>query len=354
MTGGQDSAKPSRASTMAAGMPWEEFLRRRVLDPLGMTSTRFLNGYLNGHDPTPLGEQLAIGYQRQGERLVRWLSLFEGRPSLEEAYGRPCGPNGSVVSCVGDLCQWLRLQLNGGMAPDGNQIISKESLAEIHTPQVVVPQWSNSPWPELLDACYGFGWGIQPYRGRNWIFHDGNNCGFNAHISLLPADGLGVVLLTNVSQSPLVRMVPFEVFDRLLDVPDVGWNRRFKQSARQIKARQALAAGKVGNGCAAVANLPSTDLSAYAGRYHNPGYGTMHLRAKQGRLEAVYNRFVIRFRCAGKDFFKSVGTAGGGGMKAKTARFRRNRVGRITGVAIPMTEDAQELEIVFNKKDREA
>jgi CubicO group peptidase (beta-lactamase class C family) len=329
-----------------SGRPWEVFVRERLFAPLGMDATRFLNGHLLGVDAAPFGDELAQGYERVGRRLVPWIKLFATKLPLDVAYGRACGPNGSVASTARDLCQWLRLQLGRGRV--GRQtILSEKTLAEIHRPQVVVPQWSNAPWPELLDASYAFGWGVQPYRGRRWVYHDGNNCGFNAHVSFLPGESLGVALLTNISDSPLTRVVPFTVYDALLGAPAVNWNTRFTKEGRRRNAEKARREAAARRARRATVRLAPPRLAECAGRYRHAGYGPLVVEVDGRELVMRYNQFVMRFRAVAADVFESEGD---GGMKPKTATFRRDARRRVVAVSLPMVEDVAGMEIEFRRQ----
>ena len=199
------------------GRTWEQFVRERILDPLKMDATRFWS------DDFSRTEEVAVGYYKLGNRLRR-----HPEPLGSKKQPHAVAPAGGLASRVEDMCRWLQLQMAGGKA--GRRVlISKENLSAIHSPQFVVP--GSSMGEELLDAAYGMGWIIQPYRGRRLIRHSGNYAGFNSSMSFMPGESLGVVVLTNVGASPLEMIVPFNVYDRLLGLDAVPWNARQRRTA---------------------------------------------------------------------------------------------------------------------------
>jgi CubicO group peptidase (beta-lactamase class C family) len=316
-----------------AGQTWEQFTAERIFGPLGMTATRFVTDEV-ADDP-----QMAVGYDRRGGRLVPWLRIFRRRLGLAEAMGRPCGPNGSIVSNVVDMCRWLRCQLAGGRL-GRRRIISEATLAEIHSPQVVVPDWRPAAGG-LLDASYCLGWFCRPYRDHRWLFHGGGGRGFNSYTSLLPNERIGVVVLTNIASSPVRWIVTHEVLDRLLGLARVDWIARAKAeekaAAPQPAVQRPAPTGR---------NRP---LSAYAGDYVHPGYGPLAVSVDGERLVFAYNRFLLRFRRVGGDVFQMVRRIGDGGVPRTTATFHAALGGRIDAVGIPFVDTAPEIDIIFKR-----
>jgi CubicO group peptidase (beta-lactamase class C family) len=118
---------------------------------------------------------------------------------------------------VRDLVQWLRLQLNDGLV-DGQQVVDAVALAETHRPQMI----SRPPRDPATDRAgfYGLGWGVT-YDGQGQVMlgHSGGfNLGAATGVSLLPAEKLGIVVLTN--GSPIG--VPETVALSFLDLVRVG------------------------------------------------------------------------------------------------------------------------------------
>lgn len=111
-----------RIIEVVSGMPYEEFLKKRLLDPLGMVDTT----------PYPTEAQLkrlALTYQKTKEgRLVR---------SVDTILDLPAGvvpkhpvPAGGLYSTAPDLARLYQMMLNKG-ALDGRRYLSEKAVAEM-------------------------------------------------------------------------------------------------------------------------------------------------------------------------------------------------------------------------------
>ena len=104
------------------------------------------------------------------------------------------GPAGAINSNVLDMAQWVRFQLGYG-AYDGDRLLSETQHDETWTNQIEIGR----------GVAYGLGWILREWHGQPVIEHDGGVDGFGSQMALLPESGLGFVLLTNVSSTPLLQ-----------------------------------------------------------------------------------------------------------------------------------------------------
>ncbi|HTE06614.1 MAG TPA: serine hydrolase domain-containing protein [Planctomycetota bacterium] len=178
------------AAGRLAGTTWDALLARRLLAPLHMGSTTSSITACAG-DP-----RLALGYAWEDDK-----HAFRHLPmrNLDAI-----APAGAINSNVTDMAQWLRLLLGGG-AWEGQRLVSAAALEETWSPQVKVG--GNS---------YGLCWFLEEWEGHRVVQHGGNIDGFAAQVALLPDDGIGFVLLANVSATPLQHASQAMVFDALL------------------------------------------------------------------------------------------------------------------------------------------
>ncbi|KKM78492.1 hypothetical protein LCGC14_1359400 [marine sediment metagenome] len=202
-----------------AGRTWEQFVRERILDPLGMTGTNF------GAAEALAQADHALPYKRSGRRVAR--THFDDVSSL--------GPAGGINSNAIDMARWLTMNLSGGRI-GRRRIISAKALAAIHTPQIPVPE--PPQWPELLHGAYAMGWQVQPYRGHPTIWHGGLVNGFQTRVTLLPRLKAGVAVMTNMMGHPVQLLLAYRACDRLLGLRPLPWTRRLAaEEARQAKAK---------------------------------------------------------------------------------------------------------------------
>ncbi|MGK0220144.1 MAG: CubicO group peptidase (beta-lactamase class C family) [Planctomycetota bacterium] len=180
-----------QAAGVAAGSSWEELMRSRLLEPLGMDSSAL------SYAGAQANERLAVGY-RFDESSVGLVPA----PLINLDV---IAPAGAVSSTVLDMAQWLRLQLGEGEI-DGKRLVSRASILESWSPQISM----NS------STSYGLGWMLSEYEGRKVVEHGGNVDGFSAQVGMIPEEGLGYVLLMNLSAAPLQRPSLELVFDAML------------------------------------------------------------------------------------------------------------------------------------------
>jgi CubicO group peptidase (beta-lactamase class C family) len=245
-----------------AGIPWEEYLRTRLLGPLGMDRSN-----LSVEDMTADADHAGAYERRQGAVVA-----VPPRPVAAMA------PAGAINSCAADMARWLLAQLGGGQV-DGKAVMSPDTLARQHTPYIVIPE--DPTFPESTRHAYALGWMIGRYRGHRLVEHGGGIDGFQTECMLLPDDGIGVAVMTNTSSSAMAPVVAYRLLDELLGLDALDWFSRFKPrfDALMAGSREARRARRV----VPDAPLPRP-LDAYAGEYEHQGYGTLTITADGGAL----------------------------------------------------------------------
>jgi CubicO group peptidase (beta-lactamase class C family) len=248
------------------GQSWEEFTRARILDPLGMSSSN-LSVEISKQQPDH-----ALPHREVDEKVVA--IPFRNIDSV--------GPAGSINSNVEDMARWLLLNLNKGRHGD-SRIVSEAQLAQMHAPQMVMPDPLAGKYAELPNLiAYGLGWCLQPYRGHTLIWHTGGIDGFTSIVVLLPDHNIGIVVLNNLSSS-LPWILALNLCDRLLGLDEVPWNDRFKkvvdeEKEAEKKAKEQSSSDRIAG------TQPSHPLQNYAGDFEHPAYGVVSLRLDGERL----------------------------------------------------------------------
>jgi CubicO group peptidase (beta-lactamase class C family) len=238
-----------------SGLPWEDFLRGRLLEPLGMRRTNLTVAEMLA-DPDH-----AAAYTRRGGVITD----VPQRPFPAVA------PAGAINSSAADMARWLLAQLAGGEL-DGATVMSPATAKRQLTPHTLVPDAEEIPG--LTQYAYGLGWAIGRYREHKLAMHSGGIDGFQTHCVLLPADGVGVAVLTNTSASLMHLTVAFRVLDELLGAEplDVFGLLKPRFDAIMAGSKEAKTARRVVPGAP-----PARPLAAYAGEYAHPGYGTLSI-----------------------------------------------------------------------------
>ncbi|HJT79300.1 MAG TPA: serine hydrolase [Gemmataceae bacterium] len=264
------------AVAAAAKTSWADFVRRRILEPLGMKHVSFTTAealkaadHASPHRPGRFG-QLEV---------IPWYKMDVPEPA------------GSINASARDLAQWVRFQLGDGTF-DGKRLVSAANLRETHTPQNIirlegVPRAMN---PDTLQMSYGMAWVIQDYKGHLEVSHAGLIDGFRAHITLVPADHLGIVLLCNRHQTRMNLALSNTLVDRLLGLAHRDWNAFYQAEVRQ-EAAEAEARYRAREASRQPDTHPSHDLAAYAGTYEEPAYGTAEVTLEKGGLVWHWSSF---------------------------------------------------------------
>ncbi|HTR94301.1 MAG TPA: serine hydrolase [Trebonia sp.] len=246
-----------------SGVPWEDFVRDRLLEPLAMGRTNLSVEEMLADDDH------ATAYTRREGAIVR----VPQRPLPAVA------PAGAINSSAADMARWLLAQLGGGQL-DGATVMSSATAKRQLTPHMLIPGYGELPG--LSAYAYGLGWLNGRYREHTIAMHDGGIDGFMTHCMLLPDDGIGVVVLTNTSAAMMHLTIACRVLDELLGAEplDVFGYLKPRFDAAMAGAREAKAARRVVAGAP-----PARPLSDYAGEYEHPGYGTITLTLNGGVLE---------------------------------------------------------------------
>jgi CubicO group peptidase (beta-lactamase class C family) len=100
----------------------------------------------------------------------------------------PLSPAGGLRASITDMARYLATQLNFGVTPEGQRIVSEKNLRETWRPQTRDPNGGG----------YAMGWGVEPEDGMNVIFHEGNFAGYLALLAMIPERGTGIAMLANM------------------------------------------------------------------------------------------------------------------------------------------------------------
>lgn len=177
------------------GAAYDEAMRARVFEPLGMKSTTFdFATALKGNVAQPHGDD-ADG------KTVR------ARMDLNESIV-PARPAGGVWTSARDLSKYVAMELAKGVLPDGKRLVSEANLLARRSPHVPVGE----------DVTYGMGLFVDRRWGIPVVHHGGDLAGYHSDMIWLPDHGVGAVILTNSDagaalRGPLLRRLVEVLFD---------------------------------------------------------------------------------------------------------------------------------------------
>lgn len=172
----------------ASGQPYDQFVRERIFQPVGMVSTRG-----NVIDDAIPGR--VAGYVLSDGRLRRGM-----RVSPTQSFG-----GGHLISTVVDLVKW-------DQALAGEMLLPRSAIEAMWTPARLNSGRSVEVNFPGFGSTYGFGWFLGELNGHRIVEHGGSiSSGFSSEILRLPNDELTVIVLTNRSSGqgdPMAKEAP--------------------------------------------------------------------------------------------------------------------------------------------------
>jgi len=145
----------------ASGLRFEEFLKQRVFEPLGMRNTLAL---VNAGPPVP---HRAYGYS---EFATGWMRTDQSTTSAVLG-------DGGIYSSIEDLARWDAALYDDRLLSDASR-------------NLAFTTWTGT---DDADVAYGFGWRI---TGES-LWHSGESIGFRNVFVRYPQRRLSVIILSN-------------------------------------------------------------------------------------------------------------------------------------------------------------
>jgi CubicO group peptidase (beta-lactamase class C family) len=169
------TAMAGYAVACVSGMPWEEYVEKRILKPLGMEHT-----LTRQPAPDKLPADMSTGYRWEGGRFV---------PQGFEYI--PAAPAGCISTTAADAAKFMIAHLNDGQGTAG-RILKPETARQMRE-----PLFRHDP--KVSAMCYGF---IEENRnGRRMVGHGGDTIWFHSSLQLMPAEHVGVFVSYNTDTS---------------------------------------------------------------------------------------------------------------------------------------------------------
>ena len=156
------------------GAAYDEAMRTKVFEPLGMTTTTFdFAKALKGDVAQPHGDDV--------DGVVR-------RARMDLNYSVvPVRPAGGVWTSPRELAKYVEMELASGVLPGGKRLVSTENLLARYKPHVIVGE----------DVTYGMALMVDTRYGIPVVHHGGDLAGYHSDMIWLPEHGVGAVILTN-------------------------------------------------------------------------------------------------------------------------------------------------------------
>ena len=260
-----------------SGQTWEELVRGRILDPLGMKRTCLTVGQMRADS------DFAVGYFERDRG-----GVLEEMPPWEMGVAAPAA---AVNSCAKEMINWLRLHINGGLF-EGRRLFSEAVMEELHRGAVdmrLLPwHWDEVP----AYGRYAMGWKVTFYRGMEVTFHTGEIEGYCAMEAFIREKKLGFMLMVNRHKpcSPYMFTLAYTIIDRALGLPAVDWPARLRAFDGKFGGTHYHWKVDLMPGTPVPGTFPTHPREQYTGLFQNEGYGQLQVAAEEGgdSLTLVY------------------------------------------------------------------
>ncbi len=196
--------------TKVSGMRYQDYIKKNILDPLGMKTTTYEYGDV-------AADKLAHGY--------RWLNeKWNEEELLHDTKDGSWGAMGAMISSIDEFAGYMAFHLSAwppNNAKDDGPI-KRSSVREMHHPwrwNGFVPDYKfpDGRTCAITSAyCYGLGW-VKDCDGKTYISHSGGLPGFGSQWRIMPDYGIGVVAFANRTYAPMGR-VNLRALDTLIKI----------------------------------------------------------------------------------------------------------------------------------------
>ena len=168
------------------GQDWEDVVRARILDPLGMTRTGL----------SPAGDR-AVGYQ---------IDPYAGTAREEPLFTlNATAPLGGLWSTVADLARYAAY-----VADPDDRVVRPETVEEMCRPLIMtdVDGWTGA---------YGLGFGMGRRGDRVYVGHGGAMPGYLTGLRVRRKEGLAAVVFANTTSAAMPLTLATDLVESVLD-----------------------------------------------------------------------------------------------------------------------------------------
>lgn len=254
-----------------SGMKWEDFIRKKIMDPLQMTESapnyNLLKDKSNVIDPhAPVNGKVQVIHRD-------WKYVADAA--------------GGIYSSVHDMSKWIIMQMNDGKYGEdlSKQLVSEKTHEEMWTPQTIIPVRGETPYNTHF-ASYGLGWFLSDENGFKVPTHTGGLAGIVTQVTLVPDIKLGIIVFTNQQSGAAFTAITNTIKDSYYGISGIDRIQQYHDIVLQHEANAKKITDTIWNDINAEQqkNKPTTDIELYTGNYTDPWFGDVMISEKNGKL----------------------------------------------------------------------
>jgi CubicO group peptidase (beta-lactamase class C family)/beta-lactamase class A len=312
-----------------SGMPWEDFIKTRIFDVVGMKES--ISRFSTLKDK----KNVSASHRKYKEK-VEVVENFQ-----QQDVGDAGDPAGGICSSAGDMAKWLITQLDSGRTPSKVRIFTPAATRELWK---IVRPMPISKVDSLLKPAqqdfWGYSLGFRSYNYKQYkiVGHGGALRGFVSQIAMVPELNLGISVLTNQQSAAAYWSIIYHILDYYMQNKPFDWLGGYKRIQDSSRARS-LEREKTSAAKKGIIQPASIAPEKFEGLYKDPLLGDITLKKESTGLVMrfanapmfiadvkyyQYNTFIAKFRELGQpaEAFLSFnlnpdGTVNGATLKVK-------------------------------------
>ena len=254
-----------------SGMSWEEFIEKRILQPVGMTNSAAnynrLTDKSNVIDPhAPVNGTVRV---------------------IHRDFSETVNAAGGIYSSIADMSKWVILQLNHGKYGEGSgkQLFSESVQEEMWSPQTIIRVNKHAPYKTHF-AAYGLGWFLADEQGYKQVSHTGGLAGIVTQVMLVPELKLGIIIFTNQQSAAAFNAISTTIRDSYYGLQQTDRIKQFHDAvvAGDTEAKKITETIWKDIEKQQKNTTERPDPSLYTGVYSDNWFGDVEISTKNGSL----------------------------------------------------------------------
>ncbi len=202
-----------------SGLSWAEFIEKKILKPVGMTSSygsynrakaANVPNIIDAHAPVD-GKVVAVPHD----------------------WNETGNAAGGIMSNIKDMNIWAEFLMNGFTTKDGKKLVTDKQIQQLWNLQISTPVALKNPYDTNFNG-YGLGWFITDVKGHKQVYHTGGLIGTVTQFTLIPDMKLGIVVLTNQQSGAAFSAITNTIKDSYLGVADRNWLKTYGDRMSKI------------------------------------------------------------------------------------------------------------------------
>ena len=253
---------------VASGLPWEEFIEQRIMQPLGMTYSK-----------------ASINRIKDRSNMISPHAPVNGKVSpISIDWSETANAAGGIQSNLTDLSKWIIMQMNHGKYGDNKTLFSDKVHEEMWSPQTIIQAATIPPYNTHF-AAYGLGWFLSDVKGYKQVTHTGGLAGVVTQITLLPELKLGIIVLTNQQSGAAFTAITNTIKDSYLGITGMDRVKQMHERVVKMETEAKNITDSIWKTIAAQQKNTSNkiDLTNYTGTFTDKWFGDITISIKNGK-----------------------------------------------------------------------